>query len=88
MICQICGKPAVHRHHIINGLGKRKQCESKYNPIPLCFECHWRVHYDIKELTKLKINLQRRYFGDGLSEAEVRRLMGGKLYLYKGEVAR
>lgn len=39
-ICVICGRPAQHRHHCIEGNGKR-ELSDKYDLImPLCAECH------------------------------------------------
>lgn len=85
-ICELCfSNNLVQHHHIIKGKGKRKQCETVYSIIALCWECH---HGDegihgksgYKLDLQLKQRLQKAYFKQGLSEEEVRKLMGGKLY--------
>lgn len=82
--CRICGRTAIcERHHIIHGSGNRKQCETGESLVPLCVDCHRRLHGCNGHVldVKLKAELQHTYFGQGRSEAEVRRLMGGKLIL-------
>lgn len=84
--CELCGGfTMVQAHHIVHGRGKRKQCETPISLIYLCWECHHGtngVHgkngHDLD--MKLKKKLQQEYFDMGKSEAEVRQLMGGKLY--------
>ena len=39
-------------------------------------------------MTELKHKLQSYYFQQGYSEDEVRKLMGGKLYLKDGEIVK
>lgn len=85
--CAICGSTEmVERHHIIKGRGKRLSCETPESVIDLCYG-HHRGTYGVhgkygKELdTQLKLRLQAKYFSQGKSENEVRRLMGGKLYV-------
>ena len=85
-LCENCYSPKmVQHHHIIKGRGKRKQCETVYSIIALCYDCHygtWGVHgREGRELDiKLKADLQNKYFDMGYTEEEVRKLMGGKLY--------
>lgn len=89
--CLICGRyGVVHHHHIVHGRGKRKYHETPYSVVPLCPECHKKVHSkNGHELDIwLKQRLQALYFSEGYSEDEVRRLMGGKLVLKNGEVCR
>ena len=40
-LCAICNKRGnIHRHHLINGHGKREISEKWDATIPLCDECH------------------------------------------------
>ncbi|BDR84900.1 hypothetical protein [Clostridium tetani] len=84
--CLICSSNyLVEYHHIIHGNGKRKECETEYSVIPLCWNCHKGnngVHgkNGRKLDLKLKKKLQRKYFKLGYEESKVRELMGGKLY--------
>lgn len=86
-LCELCYSPNTTQiHHIIFGKGKRKQCETVYSLINLCWECHqgtYGVHgrEGAKLDLELKQELQRTYEGMGMSEDEVRRWLGGKLYL-------
>lgn len=90
--CKICGSTnLVEEHHIIKGRGKRKACETEQSKIMLCWEHHhgtYGVHgkqgHGLDML--LKLQLQATYFEMGKSEEEIRRLMGGKLYLVESEV--
>ena len=86
-LCEECGVAdyMCQLHHIIGGNGKRKQHENEFSLILLCWNCHhgtYGIHgREGKELDlKLKRQLQERYFNQGYTENEVRRLMGGKLY--------
>lgn len=45
--CLICGhRPAEHGHHLICGSGKRKNGTKDKLKIPVCAECHNRIHSD------------------------------------------
>ena len=86
-LCEICHSPyMVQHHHIIGGSGKRKQCETVYSLIALCWECH-HGNYGVegkygKALdTKLKQGLQRKYEELGLEGEELQYWLGGKFYL-------
>jgi hypothetical protein len=89
--CRRCGsgnKP-LHKHHLINGNGKRKACETEHSVIDLCWECHHWVHnteHGRKWWMLKRAELQRKYFEMGLSEDRVRELMGGKLILKFGVI--
>lgn len=39
-LCVICNKPAQHRHHCLNGNGKREIADRWDAIIPLCADCH------------------------------------------------
>lgn len=81
----------VEAHHIIKGRGKRKACETGQSTIMLCYE-HHRGTYGVHgkqghELDmRLKLQLQATYYNMGKGEEEIRKLMGGKLYLVEGEI--
>jgi hypothetical protein len=84
----------VERHHAVKGRGKRREHETPESLYLLCPDCHrgtQGVHgRDGKELdTQIRRDLQARYFAQGRSEDEVRRMMGGKLMLSdEGEIYR
>lgn len=90
-LCEVCQSPyLVQLHHIVGGRGKRKQHETKESVIALC----WHHHYGNKGahgkdgkpfVTKLRLQLQEKYFSQGKTEEEVRRLMGDKLEIEQGE---
>lgn len=86
-LCEICHSPyMVQHHHIIHGKGKRKQCETVYSLIALCWHCHYGnegIHGKNGNAldTKLKQNLQRKYEELGLKGKELQYWLGGKFYL-------
>ena len=43
-ICAICGKPYVEEHHLVYGRGKRELADEDGLTIPLCRECHEKIH--------------------------------------------
>lgn len=83
--CEICGSThGLQHHHIV----KKSQCgpDTFDNIILLCWDHHhgtYGVHgREGSELDrKLKLQLQEKYFEQGKSEKEVRRLMGNRLYI-------
>ena len=86
-LCEICHSSyMVQHHHIIGGSGKRKQCETIYSLIALCYECH-HGDYGVegnrdRSLDKqLKENLQITYQKLGLKDEELRYWLGGRYYL-------
>lgn len=49
VLCALCAlkkifREADHTHHLISGNGRRKNSEKHNLKIPLCFECHERIH--------------------------------------------
>lgn len=82
-VCEVCCKGGrLELHHIL----RRKVHATVDNCIMLCYECHRGtrgIHgRDGHKLDReLKINLQLKYEQQGLSEDEVRKLMGGRLYI-------
>ena len=86
--CEICGSTkGCQIHHIVK---RRHRIHTPENLILLCWDCHhgtYGVHgkYGKQLDLKLKKRLQQRYFMQGKSEEEVRKLMGGKLYGFKPE---
>lgn len=84
-LCEVCGNIGEHLHHIIHGNGKRKQCENEHSVMLLCYRCHmgtFGVHgkYGRELDLKLKLRLQELYKKQGYKEADIRKLMGGKIY--------
>ena len=84
-LCEVCKRHGEEIHHIVYGIGKRKEHETIDSVVLLCQNCHRGtngVHgKNGRELgLKLKRELQEKYFGMGYTEDKVRRMMGGKLY--------
>ncbi len=86
-LCEVCGcNYMVQHHHIIGGLGKRKQCETIYSLIALCWYCHHgdygvEGNKDRSLDLKLKQDLQRKYEELGLEGEELKYWLGGRFYL-------
>ena len=57
MICYKCGCPATEIHHIFNG-AMRKKSEQYGAVVPLCRECHARIHDNAEERLALKAEFQ------------------------------
>lgn len=82
--CWLCGASGTcETHHAILGSGKRKQHETPESLYVLCVSCHRAVHgRDGHELiVSMKRHTQGKYFAQGITERQVRVLMGGKLVL-------
>ena len=59
--CFVCGRPATDWHHCLHGSSK-KQSEADGLMVPLCRECHNKVHHSGGELDRiLKQDAQRAY---------------------------
>lgn len=88
--CEICGSiSGVQRHHIVKRSQGGKNNEE--NLIYLCWEHHHGtngVHgkNGRKLDLQLKMELQKEYYSQGKTEKDVRKLMGGKIYLEDGEI--
>lgn len=85
LYCELCGSNnMVTLHHILKG-SKRKSCERLETIIFLCYSCHLDsktgVHFNHQLDLKLKLQLQKLYFSQGLDENAVRAKMGNRLYL-------
>lgn len=85
--CELTGEYGpLELHHILGGRGKRKELERAETCIMLAARLH--NHQNTELMTELKHKLQSYYFQQGYSEDEVRKLMGGKLYLKDGEIVK
>ena len=85
--CELCGNTTMIDgiHHIIP---RRKGIHREETLILSCKRCHDIAENDANGFQKqLQVSLQKFYASLGYTENETRRLMGGKLYLYEGEVA-
>lgn len=83
-VCEGCGmENATQFHHCIGGNGKRKKHESVETGFALGLNCHTLIesHKGAALRRKLILIAQQRYFDQGFSEDEVRKRMGGKIYL-------
>lgn len=59
--CWVCGKPAAEIHHVFHGADK-KLSEKLGCMVPLCRQCHDRVHHSGGELDRiLKVDAQRAF---------------------------
>ena len=59
--CYVCGRPATDYHHCMHGADK-KLSEMTGLMVPLCRECHNKVHHVGGELDKmLKQEAQRAF---------------------------
>ena len=59
--CYVCGHPAADWHHIFHGADK-KLSEELGCMVPLCRDCHNKVHHVGGEYDRiLKIHAQREY---------------------------
>ena len=78
--CENCGGFGSEIHHVV----RRSVEPTEDNLILLCTNCY-RGTYGVHGMkgheldVKLKKNLQDKLFAKGLSESEVRKLMGGKI---------
>jgi len=80
--CENCQSNAPLELHHITG---RLTTETADNCMMLCYKCHRSevgVHgRDGRRLAvRLKVQTQQIYFSKGMTEAEVRKTMGGKIY--------
>lgn len=58
--CYICGMKKNHLHEVY--FGKNRQNSMKWGcVVPLCFNCHTRIHNDIILDTELKIKMQDKF---------------------------
>ena len=60
-ICFVCGRPANDIHHVFHGADKKLSEETECM-VPLCRECHSRVHHIGGDYDRLlKVEAQRAY---------------------------
>lgn len=60
--CFLCGKPAQQIHHCIGG-SYRKKSEKFGLLVPLCMECHMKVHDEPSQETNRELKqLGQTYF--------------------------
>ncbi len=43
-ICVVCGRPKDHIHHLVYGRGVRDLSDADGLTVPLCYDCHKKVH--------------------------------------------
>lgn len=82
--CEYCNQyRIIQLHHVVSGIGKRTIHETELSVVGLCLECHNYLHNKngAKMNYELKKIVQERYKKRGYSEDEIRKLMGGKLYV-------
>jgi len=86
-VCENCGKETESGeiHHIAPWIEATPE-----NLIYLCFDCHRGTNgchgRDGAALAlKIRIALQEKYYSQGYNRDEVRKLMGGKIYIRVGK---
>lgn len=59
--CEMCGRTAVHTHHVYFGTANRKISDANGMTVNLCYDCHALVHADYEIRKKLCRKHQRIY---------------------------
>ncbi len=44
--CALCGRPKTDLHHCIFNTSNRKKCDEDAILLPLCRNCHDKIHHD------------------------------------------
>jgi 5-methylcytosine-specific restriction endonuclease McrA len=44
--CVVCSAPPAHLHHVLPQEHFERFAQTVDNLIPLCFSCHWSLHYE------------------------------------------
>lgn len=68
-LCALCSEKKIfreadHTHHLISGNGRRQKADEFNLIIPLCWECHQKVHEDPDLLITSKVIGQLIYERD------------------------
>lgn len=59
-ICELCGKPADHRHHVFGGCNRK--LSEKYGLVAdLCHLCHINSNYAVHRNRFSDLKLKRKY---------------------------
>ena len=75
--CVLCSekkiyREAYHTHHLISGNGRRKKADIYNLTIPLCYECHEKIHADPDLLIASKFMGQLIYERDRIAEGQTK----------------
>ena len=81
-LCEICNRFGSSIHHIIF---RRKKIHRPETLIMLC-ERHHRMAHNTQMKKQLLAGLQKLYKWQGNDEAEIRDLMGGRLYILESDL--
>ena len=86
--CLLCGTPSTDRHHLICGNGFRKLADRWNLVIPICRDCHQKIHANgtAEKLSKIagQLLFEKEDILRGATEDEARehfRSIFGKSYL-------
>ena len=84
--CELCGSPYIDGiHHIIP---RRKRIHRPETLILSCKSHHDLIEDDSTGMQKqLQVELQQFYYNMGYIESNIRKLMGGKIYLYEDKIS-
>jgi hypothetical protein len=74
--CIICGKPKTDVHHLVFGNAKRRLADTDGLTMPLCRECHEKMH-NVKEMQVMshiigQLFFERNMCTTGVSPEEAR----------------
>ena len=74
--CLICGKPKTDVHHLVFGNAKRRLADADSLTVPLCRDCHEKMHNQ-KEMQVMshiagQLFFERNMCAKGLSPDEAR----------------
>lgn len=58
--CYECGKPAVNLHEVYEGSYRVRSMENGM-VLPLCYQCHIKIHYDRNLALKYKMMFQKKF---------------------------
>lgn len=73
--CYLCGilesdYVQMHRHHLLQGIGRRAISDRYGLVVDLCERCHSKAHHDSIVADQLHKEAQRRAEAQGMSRAE------------------
>jgi len=77
MLCALCSEKKIfreadHTHHLISGNGRREKADKFKLTIPLCWECHEKIHKDPDLLIMSKSVGQIMYERDRTAEGQTK----------------
>lgn len=68
--CLVCGKPRQHVHHLVFGNAKRRLADTDGLTIPLCMDCHEKMH-NVKEMQVMSHIVGQLFYERNMCAAEL-----------------